>query len=321
MKVYKAVACFIFTVLVLFSCYYQTPDSSAWDIPKLRCDSLSYPETYHITFNSNLELTADSLSLHELFVEDDVGIVRKGDKLVIADFMLLPQDTIDSLWIKVAHDQLTMGWVRSIDLLSNTVPVEPVSKFIYLFSNLRGKITMIVFAAFLLLMTIHIAKKYQLRQIYYNDIDSIYPVLLSVLVACAATLYSAIQISLPEMWQYFYYNPSLNPFVLPGVMACFITLYWIILVVAVAVLDDVFRKTSFPVACSYLMGLTAFCLLLYMFFTFVPLYYIGYPCLGAYLLFSAYRLYTHAKVCYLCGNCGTRLSNKGVCPHCGAVNQ
>ena len=41
----------------------------------------------------------------------------EGEKLVVAEFMVQAADTVDSVWVKVARDQETMGWVRGGELL------------------------------------------------------------------------------------------------------------------------------------------------------------------------------------------------------------
>ena len=72
--------------------------------------------------NSNFEVTSDSLLLQQLPLID-VLPVYKGEKLVVAEFMVQAADTVDSVWVKVARDQETMGWVREGELLKKVVPV------------------------------------------------------------------------------------------------------------------------------------------------------------------------------------------------------
>lgn len=40
--------------------------------------------------------------------------------------------------------------------------------------------------------------------VYFNDIDSLYPLLLCLLMAFCATIYESIQVFAPETWQHFY---------------------------------------------------------------------------------------------------------------------
>ena len=43
--------------------------------------------------------------------DGDTLYVVADDRLVVADIDIQPQDSIDSVWVKVARDQLTQGWV------------------------------------------------------------------------------------------------------------------------------------------------------------------------------------------------------------------
>ena len=45
--------------------------------------------------------------------------------------MIQPADSVDSVWVKVARDQETMGWVHEKELLEKVVPVDSVSQFIH----------------------------------------------------------------------------------------------------------------------------------------------------------------------------------------------
>ena len=59
----------------------------------------------------------------------------------------------------------------------------------------------------------------------------------------------------------------------------------------------------------------------YLFFTFTTYYYLGYPCLLVYAVWSFNRIKHASRYKFSCGNCGAKMKNKGVCPHCGAVNE
>lgn len=56
-------------------------------------------------------------------------------------------------------------------------------------------------------------------------------------------------------------------------------------------------------------------------FTFTTYYYLGYPCLLVYAVWSFNRIKHASRYKFSCGNCGAKMKNKGVCPHCGAVNE
>ena len=164
-------------------------------------------------------------------------------------------------------------------------------------------------------------RRQKLQLIWLNDIDSVFPTVLSWLVATAATLYASIQHFVPGTWEQFYYNPSLNPFSLPFILSLFMFNIWGIILVGLATLDDLFHQTHIEAACFYLLGLMSCCIFLYLFFTFTTYYYLGYPCLLVYAVWSFNRIKHASRYKFSCGNCGAKMKNKGVCPHCGAVNE
>ena len=129
----------IISVLVLLcSCYnkgQQTPD--AWDLTEEQIDSISFSTTHHYTQNYNFVVTADHLPLADAVAEQafDTLLVVKGEHVVVADIQTVPADTIDSVWVKVARDQITQGWIHECELLEGVSPDDPISQFIDYFSN------------------------------------------------------------------------------------------------------------------------------------------------------------------------------------------
>lgn len=99
----------LFLVLaILMACQYPSPVTSSEDMPQKTRDSVNYLVERHYTLNSNFEVTSDSLMLQQLPLVD-VLPVFKGERLVVAEFMIQPADSVDSVWVKVARDQETMG--------------------------------------------------------------------------------------------------------------------------------------------------------------------------------------------------------------------
>ena len=99
--------------------------------------------------NSNFQIEADTLWLHVLPFMDTVPLLR-GDEVVVAEFDVHPQDSVDSVWVKVARDQETIGWIQEHRLLDNIVPVDPISRFIHFFSNAHTLPFFLVLAVFFL---------------------------------------------------------------------------------------------------------------------------------------------------------------------------
>ena len=313
-KLIRALLLSLFTILYsLFttSCYNRgpiTPD--AWNLTEQQLDSISFYTTHHYTQNYNFVVTGDSLVVvaqqpEAMAIPEVVSIeiesigaeqqkdsitLRKHERIVVADIMTVPSDTIDSVWVKVARDQLTFGWIHENELLAKVSPDDPISQFIDLFSDVH----MLVFLAFCVVIVAAYGVRRLMRRgakiVHFNDIPSFYPTALCLLVASSAVLYSSIQLFGPESWRHFYYHPSLNPFGLPLHLGLFVTSVWAIIIVGIATVDDVTKHLSLGSAILYLGGLIAVCAVDYVIFSITTLYYIGYPLLIAYYIFAIRRL-------------------------------
>lgn len=310
-KVMKRKVLFVLCTLFFVSCYNkgpQTPD--AWDLTKQQLDSISFYTTHHYTQNYNFVVTGDSLvvvaqepdamavpDVVTVEMQSEVGEQQKDsislykrERIVVADIATVPTDTIDSVWVKVARDQLTFGWVHESELLEKVSPDDPISQFIDFFSDAH----LLVFLAFCVVVLAAYGVRRLLRKgakiVHFNDIPSFYPAALCLLVATSAVIYSSIQVFGPESWRHFYYHPSLNPFALPLHLGLFVSSVWALVIVAIATVDDVMRHLPMGEAILYLGGLAAICAVDYVVFSVTTLYYIGYPLLIAYYYFSLKRL-------------------------------
>ena len=297
--------------LLLTGCYNRgpiTPD--AWDLTAQQLDSISFYTTHHYTQNYNFVVTGDSLVVVAQQPEDmaipdvvsseieTVGVemqkdsitLRKNEHIVVADIKTVPADTIDSIWVKVARDQLTFGWIHENELLTKVSPDDPISQFIDFFSDAH----LLIFLAFCVIVVAAYGVRRLMKRgakiVHFNDIPSFYPTTLCLLVASSAVLYSSIQLFGPESWRHFYYHPSLNPFALPLHLGLFVSSVWAIVIVAIATVDDVTKKLPLGGAILYLSGLTAVCAVCYVVFSITTLYYLGYPLLIAYYVFAIKRL-------------------------------
>ena len=320
---------FLLPLLLLTACYnrgQQTPD--AWDLTEQQLDSISFYTTHHYTQNYNFQVRADSMhiirqlpaeALSEMPV--DTLMVYKGNHLVVADITTVPADTIDSIWVKVARDQDTFGWIHEHDMLSAVSPDDPISEFIDFFSDSH----LLIFLGFVVVVgAVYVIRRLNRRQaklVHFNDIASFYPTLLCLLVATSATLYSSIQLFDPEKWRHFYYHPTFNPYAVPFSLALFLISVWAIIIVSIAVLDEVRRQLPLAEAFLYLLGLGAVCAVVYVVFSVFTLYYIGYLLYVAYVAFALWCYFRRPRPRYTCGRCGALLYQKGTCPHCGAQNE
>lgn len=306
---------YIVCCLLLTGCYNQgpiTPD--AWNLTEQQLDSISFYTTHHYTQGYNFVVSKDSLVILEqqnemmpvpdilsaeimagdetmpmLSLVDSITL-RHLDRLVVADICTVPTDSVDSVWVKVARDQLTQGWLRESDLLKAVSPDDPISQFIDFFSDTH----LLVFLGFCVIVGGAYGLRHLMRKgariVHFNDIPSFYPTLLCLLIASSAVLYSSIQLFAPESWRHFYYHPSLNPYALPWHLGLFMTSVWAIVIVTIATIDDVRHHLPLGQAILYLGGLAAVCAVDYVVFSVTTLYYIGYPLLIAYFVFAIYRL-------------------------------
>jgi len=314
--------------LMFNSCYHQEPETSdAWIVTEEQMDSISFYTTHHYTQNYNFFVTADTLRLivqqpteflSEMWV-DTIAVVN-NDRLVVADIMMLSTDTIDSVWVQVARDQETIGWVREKEMLPNVAPDNPISRFIDAFSDTHLLIMLAFWAVVAAIYTIWALARRNAKIVHFNDIPSFYPTLLALFVAAAAVFYSTIQLVAPDSWRHYYYHPTLNPFAVPLHLGIFIFSVWALLLISLAAIDDIRRHLPFGETILYLFGLMGVCTINYVVFSISTLYYIGYPLLVIYVIIAVRRYIRKNRANYICGSCGQQLTYKGICPHCGANN-
>lgn len=306
---------------LLAACHYSPPDLTAEGLGEKTKDSLAYLFRYHYTWNTNLEVLDDSVRLEYLPVKDAYVSLNKGDRVVVAEFSIHPQDNVDSVWVKLAHSQDVQGWVRNRDLVRSFVPTDSISQFIHLFSNTHASYFVIIFALFVGVYLLRAFMKKQLQMVYFNDIDSVYPLFLCLLMAFSATVYETMQVFVPDTWEHFYFNPTLSPFKVPFILSVFLLSIWLFIVVTLAVLDDLFRQLTPAAAVFYLLGLMSCCIFCYFFFILTTHIYIGYLFLACFIWLFVKKVRRNSGYKYRCGNCGQKLREKGVCPHCGAINE
>ena len=307
MRMLLLLALLFMAAMSLTSCYKQ---------------EMGFTAIHHYNQNYNFVVKTDSMIIFENpdTAIYDSTIVYRGDQLVVAEIKTIPSDTIDSVWVKLARDQMSQGWTRECDLLSNVAPDDPISQFIDLFSNNH----LLLFLA----LVVIVSATYGLRKLYrrdafivhFHDISSVLPTLLALLVATSATVYATIQNFAPESWRHYYFHPTLNPFAVTPVIGLFVSLVWAMIITGIAAVEDVLRRLPFGSAVLYLLGLAAVCAVDYVVFSVFTLYYIGYFLLVVYLCFAVLRLRLFLGR-YICGQCGRSIKKLGKCPYCGAINE
>lgn len=291
-------------------------------------DSISFATKHHYSIGYNFVVHNDSIELiaqlpeeHVSQLETDTIAMSHNQQLAVMDVHIVPQDSVDSVWVKLISEDGTTGWIHESELLPNVVPTDPISQFIMFFSDSHILIALIIVGLLAVIYVMRLAQRRNAPIVHFRDIPSFYPTLLCIIVACSATFYASLQMFGADTWQHFYYHPSLNPFILPPILAIFLASVWAMLVVGVATVEDVRHHLRFEDAIIYLAGLVGVCGVLYIIFSISTLYYIGYPLLVAYVWFAIKKYKPFHTNHYICGNCGKRIYKKGECPHCGAINE
>ena len=281
-------------------------------------DSLRFRLTHHYSLNFNFLVKADSLQLVPRLGDTttDTCLVHDGDLIVVAQIHTqLAQDSLgaDTVWVKVARDQQTMGWVEEGELLRSVVPDDPISQILDALTYSRG-------VWMTLLVVLGLAALWFSRR-RREFLPSPYPYLLLALVGIVATLYASVQNFAPEFWLEYYFHPTMNPLMLPHVMSLLVTLVWLLLIVVVAVVFEVYSRFYFVRGVVYLLQLAGLSMAVYLIISWTTLIYVGYVLLPLllYVLWRHYRRRAHCRMA--CGHCGAPLREKGTCPYCGCVNE
>ena len=313
------------------TCCNPTPQYHAddWDLTQKRKDSLNFRINHHYTINYNFCITADSLQLqiarpyHNLQQNstDGFATVLKHNHIAVADILIVPEDKTDSVWIKVARDQLTSGWIHEQELLKSIVPDQTLSKLIHAFHHNRTLLLTICLAIAALAQTVCRIRRVRCPFVHFSDVASAYPTLLCLTFALTCLLYAAMLKFRPEQWHEFYFHPTLSPFHLPRAASLFVCGLWAQLLFAIASAEVIFKELSRWQALCYICSLLCVCAACYMLFSHPAFFYAACPTLALYA-FLALRLYfTRSRCRYVCGNCGAHLLHAGRCPHCGAWNE
>ena len=323
---------YLILALLLTACYNRTASlsSSLESLPEDVRDSLAFAYSHHYTVGYNFVVHGDSLLLIEerplhtsegAVAASDSTWVMKDDPLVVAAIIVIPEDSIDSVWVKVARDQFTMGWVHENELLEQASPDDPISQFIRIFSSRHTLWFLLFIGVALGVVMIHVMRRKDYRFLFHHDIPSAYPTFLTVMLAISAVLYAYIQRYSPQMWVHFYFHPTLNPLAQPPMICAFLITVWLLLLLTLAVLQDVLRLQPWRDALLYLLFLLGFCMFIYIVFSLLPSSPLSYFFCLAYACLAIGHYWHHARAQYFCGNCGMKLQQKGRCPRCGAINE
>ncbi len=324
-----------FTVLVVIcmlfgmqSCFYRQYDEPEQSDAEERQDSLVLSHARPYTVGFNFVVKADRLSLcteipsraQQLSVMPDSVVVCEDDEIIVVQVENVPEDVLDSVWIKVARDQETQGWVRESLLLPSVVPDDPISLAISVFSgNHVWGACVLGGASLLLLLCLH-----RRRLLWTTSsllmVRSPFPLLLGLCMGGSAVFYSSIQLFVPQVWTDFYFHPTLNPFAVPPLLGAFLLSFWLLVLFLIAAIDDAVRQLRFLQAVLFVFSILTWMSVLYIFFSLTTLAYWGYPLYALFVVLSVWAYFRFARPRFRCGICGRPLRGKGVCPYCGTFN-
>lgn len=271
-------------------------DTTLLSLSPQQVDSLVFRLTHHYSENFNFLVKADSLTLipREGDTNTDTCTVYYNDIIVVAAIKAIPGDSIDSIWVKVARDQGTMGWIPEHKLLEGTTPDDTISEILDFLSDSRAIWMSAVVALGILALIIRKNKKIQKPQILkFDEMASIYPPLFIALVALMASLYASVQNFVPEYWQEFYYHPTLNPLVLPPLMAALVVIMWLVIITFIAIIDEVYHHLYIIPGIRYITELVGFTMLVYLAISWSTIFYIGYFLLPLLLIALCYITVKH----------------------------
>lgn len=255
-------------------------DTTLMSLTPQQVDSMVFRLTHHYSENFNFLVKADSLTLipREGDVLDDTCHVYSGDVIAVAAIKTLPGDSIDSIWVKVASNQTTMGWIPERELLRSATPDDTISELLDALSSSRAIwMSTLVFIGVIALL-IGKTKSGKRRQFLnlLQEMPSIYPPLFLMFVTLMASLYASVQNFVPEFWQEYYFHPTLNPLVLPPLMATLVVLLWLVIITYLAVIEEVYQHFYFLPGITYLAKLTGAGMLVYLIISWTTLFYVGY---------------------------------------------
>ncbi len=285
--------------------------------------------TVYYKVNDNFTVKSDSLSLqceepmHNRPVDTLSGCVSlyEGDRFVVAQIMTIPEDSIDSVWVKLARDQTAMGWLRQNAFLENSIPDAPIPQFISALGELNRWYSAIVLLLVALLAVARWRGLLSFHMVFVHDIPSFYPSMLVLTTGAASILYAGIQKFSPEKWLLYYYHPTLNPFSPEPLIGIFVAMLWLAVVLFISAVDEVLSQLRPVDSLLYIFTLLGICLASCMLFSMADVCTANCFILLAFAVFAVRRYVKNSFPCYQCGRCGAKMNKKGRCERCGAINK
>lgn len=275
-----------------------TKDTTLIALSPQQVDSVVFRLTHHYSENFNFVVKADSLILlpREGDQITDTCRVYRNDIIAVAAIKTIQGDSVDSVWVKVASNQTTMGWISEHELLQNTTPDDPISEMLYALSNSRAVWMSALVALGIIAIIIGRRKKHKKQNLLrFNELVSPYPPLFLILVAVMASLYASVQNFVPEFWQEYYFHPTLNPLILPSLMATLVVLMWLVIITFIAILDEIYHHLYIVQGLAYIAELLGLAMLIYLIVSWTTLHYFGYLLLAILIVYLTKKIIIAVK--------------------------
>ena len=278
-------------------------DSTLMDMTPQQVDSIVFRLTHHYSENFNFLVKADSLKLipREGDLMMDTCHVYKDDVIAVAAIKTVPGDSIDSIWVKVASNQSTMGWIPESELLKGATPDDLISEMLDALSSSRAIWMSAIVAIGLVAIIIGRKKTVKKKELmtlpnFLDEMQSPYPAFFLLLVAIMASIYASVQNFVPEFWQEYYFHPTLNPLVLPPVMAALVVVLWLVIITFLAVIDEVYHHFYFLPGIIHLAKIIGAAMLVYLIISWTTLIYVGYLLLAVLIFYLVKKIVKELRV-------------------------
>lgn len=265
----------IVTIVTMADTMLTQTDEALEGLTPQQIDSLIFRLEHHYTINSNFLVKCDSVQLvpRDGDLVQDTCVVYDGELVAVAAMSWQS----DTLWVKVAHDQQTMGWLTEQELLRSVTPDDDISVLLDALTGSRSIWMSLLVAVGVIGLVMRRGHSVILSASRSGQMRSVYPHLFLALVALMAVLYASIQNFVPEFWQEYYFHPTLNPLILPPVMALLMTVVWFVVITAIAVVDEIYHHFYFIDGALYFLELMGVGMVVYLVVGWSTLFYVGYP--------------------------------------------
>lgn len=310
----KVLLFLLLTIAQVLPALGQEPDTLML-LTQEQADSLEFRLKHHYTNNFNFQVKADSLILVPQADEmADTCTVMRGDIIAVAKI----KKQNDTIWVKVARDQLTMGWVAEPDLLDAATPDDGISVIIDRLTGTRA-IWMSSLLALGIIAILIYSRRHKWKRITINGSGEALMLMLTVLGM--AVIYTHIQTYSPEFWLEYYFHPTLNPLILPGIMSLLLTLAWAVVIIYVAFLISVYHNFYFVPGMKFIFQITGISMLLYLLVSLTSTFIGWYTALALAIIIAITIITVYVRFLrhrYQCPVCGTLVHDKDTCPECGS---